>query len=140
MYLLFVMRRGVGCIFYEMAFKRPLFPGSSVEDQLHLIFSILGTPEKDCWPNVEIPSSFPKYTKTAFTKISQQLDDAGVDLLERFLRVSFRFGTKLQSVEGVIGRGNPRLIIDVERGLFFSVNVHFLHRESSNKQLVSFVT
>lgn len=34
--------RGVGCIFYEMAAGRPLFPGSTVEDELHLIFRLLG--------------------------------------------------------------------------------------------------
>lgn len=34
--------RGVGCIFYEMATGRPLFPGSTVEEQLHFIFRILG--------------------------------------------------------------------------------------------------
>nr|XP_029477186.1 cyclin-dependent kinase 16-like [Oncorhynchus nerka] len=33
---------GVGCIFYEMMTGRPLFPGSTVEDELHLIFRILG--------------------------------------------------------------------------------------------------
>uniref|UniRef100_A0A8C1WMS4 Cyclin-dependent kinase 17 n=1 Tax=Cyprinus carpio TaxID=7962 RepID=A0A8C1WMS4_CYPCA len=33
---------GVGCIFYEMAAGRPLFPGSTVEDELHLIFRLLG--------------------------------------------------------------------------------------------------
>lgn len=38
---LFVFR-GVGCIFYEMITGRPLFPGSTVEDELHLIFRILG--------------------------------------------------------------------------------------------------
>uniref|UniRef100_A0AAZ3RX94 cyclin-dependent kinase n=1 Tax=Oncorhynchus tshawytscha TaxID=74940 RepID=A0AAZ3RX94_ONCTS len=34
--------QGVGCIFYEMAAGRPLFPGSAVEDELHLIFRLLG--------------------------------------------------------------------------------------------------
>lgn len=34
--------RGVGCIFYEMSTGRPLFPGSTVEEQLHFIFRILG--------------------------------------------------------------------------------------------------
>ena len=34
--------RGVGCIFFEMASGRPLFPGSTVTDQLQLIFSVLG--------------------------------------------------------------------------------------------------
>uniref|UniRef100_A0A671UF59 Cyclin dependent kinase 17 n=1 Tax=Sparus aurata TaxID=8175 RepID=A0A671UF59_SPAAU len=38
---------GVGCIFYEMAAGRPLFPGSTVEDELHLIFRLLGTPTED---------------------------------------------------------------------------------------------
>uniref|UniRef100_A0A8C9FZ76 Protein kinase domain-containing protein n=1 Tax=Pavo cristatus TaxID=9049 RepID=A0A8C9FZ76_PAVCR len=33
---------GVGCIFFEMASGRPLFPGSTVEDELHLIFRLLG--------------------------------------------------------------------------------------------------
>lgn len=37
-----VCLRGVGCIFYEMAAGRPLFPGSTVEDELHLIFRLLG--------------------------------------------------------------------------------------------------
>lgn len=37
--------RGVGCIFYEMATGRPLFPGSTVEEQLHFIFRILGEEE-----------------------------------------------------------------------------------------------
>lgn len=35
--------RGVGCIFYEMATGRPLFPGSTVEEELHFIFKLLGT-------------------------------------------------------------------------------------------------
>lgn len=34
--------RGVGCIFYEMATGRPLFPGSTVEEELHFIFKLLG--------------------------------------------------------------------------------------------------
>ncbi|KAG7228257.1 hypothetical protein INR49_009118 [Caranx melampygus] len=38
---------GVGCIFYEMITGRPLFPGSTVEDELHLIFRILGKTAPD---------------------------------------------------------------------------------------------
>uniref|UniRef100_A0A4W3HEA4 mitogen-activated protein kinase n=1 Tax=Callorhinchus milii TaxID=7868 RepID=A0A4W3HEA4_CALMI len=33
---------GVGCILYEMAAGRPLFPGSTVKEELHLIFRLLG--------------------------------------------------------------------------------------------------
>ncbi|KAL7669421.1 hypothetical protein ACOME3_010076 [Neoechinorhynchus agilis] len=35
---------GVGCIFAEMFTGRPLFPGSKCEDQLLLIFKLIGTP------------------------------------------------------------------------------------------------
>uniref|UniRef100_A0AAQ4RSQ1 Cyclin dependent kinase 17 n=1 Tax=Gasterosteus aculeatus aculeatus TaxID=481459 RepID=A0AAQ4RSQ1_GASAC len=57
---------GVGCIFYEMAAGRPLFPGSTVEDELHLIFRLLGTPKEENWPGIssieEFKShNFPKY-------------------------------------------------------------------------------
>uniref|UniRef100_A0A667WXN8 Cyclin dependent kinase 17 n=1 Tax=Myripristis murdjan TaxID=586833 RepID=A0A667WXN8_9TELE len=38
---------GVGCIFYEMAAGRPLFPGSTVEDELHLIFRLLGESQQN---------------------------------------------------------------------------------------------
>lgn len=32
----------MGCIFFEMAAGRPLFPGSTVADELHMIFKALG--------------------------------------------------------------------------------------------------
>uniref|UniRef100_A0AAY4EWZ0 cyclin-dependent kinase n=1 Tax=Denticeps clupeoides TaxID=299321 RepID=A0AAY4EWZ0_9TELE len=62
---------GVGCIFYEMAAGRPLFPGSTVEDELHLIFRLLGTPIEENWPgitsNEEFKSyNFPKYKPQPF--------------------------------------------------------------------------
>uniref|UniRef100_A0AAX7TLP8 mitogen-activated protein kinase n=1 Tax=Astatotilapia calliptera TaxID=8154 RepID=A0AAX7TLP8_ASTCA len=49
---------GVGCIFYEMAAGRPLFPGSTVEDELHLIFRLLGTPTEDSWPGISSIDEF----------------------------------------------------------------------------------
>ena len=32
--------RGVGCIFFEMACGRPMFPGSSVEEELMLMWKV----------------------------------------------------------------------------------------------------
>uniref|UniRef100_A0AAR2IZ27 cyclin-dependent kinase n=1 Tax=Pygocentrus nattereri TaxID=42514 RepID=A0AAR2IZ27_PYGNA len=52
---------GVGCIFYEMITGRPLFPGSTVEDELHLIFRILGTPSEESWPGVSTSEEFKTY-------------------------------------------------------------------------------
>uniref|UniRef100_A0A8C9JNR6 Cyclin dependent kinase 18 n=1 Tax=Panthera tigris altaica TaxID=74533 RepID=A0A8C9JNR6_PANTA len=52
---------GVGCIHYEMATGRPLFPGSTVKEELHLIFRLLGTPTEETWPGVLALSEFRAY-------------------------------------------------------------------------------
>ncbi|KAJ8002638.1 hypothetical protein DPEC_G00160970 [Dallia pectoralis] len=82
---------GVGCIFYEMAAGRPLFPGSTVEDELHLIFRLLGTPTEDSWPGVssmdEFKSyKFPKYKTQPLINHAPRLDTDGIDLLLSFLK------------------------------------------------------
>lgn len=46
------------CTLYQYATERPLFPGDSEVNQLHKIFSILGTPTEARWPDV---SSLPEY-------------------------------------------------------------------------------
>ena len=53
--------RGVGCIFYEMACGRPIFPGSTVEDELHLIFKTLGSPTDDMFPGISTNEEFLSY-------------------------------------------------------------------------------
>ncbi|CAB3259494.1 unnamed protein product [Arctia plantaginis] len=40
----------LGCIMAELYTGRPLFPGNSEIDQLHKICAILGTPDRDDWP------------------------------------------------------------------------------------------
>ncbi|XP_020600422.1 cyclin-dependent kinase 17-like [Orbicella faveolata] len=81
---------GVGCIFFEMATGRPFFPGSTVEDQLHLIFKTLGTPTEDTWPGITsneifLSGRFPYYPKEHLINHSPRLDNSGLDLLERFV-------------------------------------------------------
>ncbi|XP_077451839.1 cyclin-dependent kinase 17-like isoform X1 [Stigmatopora argus] len=86
---------GVGCIFYEMAAGRPLFPGSTVEDELHLIFRLLGTPTEDNWPGISCVEEFkshkfPKYKTQALINHAPRLDPDGVDLLISFLKYESR--------------------------------------------------
>lgn len=81
---------GVGCIFYEMASGRPLFPGSTVEDELHLIFKVLGTPTEENWPGISLSEellshNFPPYCAEPLVKRAPRLDPDGVDLVEKFL-------------------------------------------------------
>ncbi|XP_039627160.1 cyclin-dependent kinase 17-like isoform X4 [Polypterus senegalus] len=82
---------GVGCIFYEMMTGRPLFPGSTVEDQLHLIFRILGTPSEETWPgittNEEFKSyNFPHYKAEPLVNHAPRIDSDGLDLLAKLLQ------------------------------------------------------
>jgi len=61
----------IGCIFAEMANKRPLFQGDSEIDQLFRIFRVLKTPTEDLWPGV---SSLPDYKDISHL---EQLQSAG---------------------------------------------------------------
>ncbi|MEQ2161760.1 Cyclin-dependent kinase 17, partial [Goodea atripinnis] len=47
----------------------PLFPGSTVEDELHLIFRLLGTPTEDSWPGI---SSIDEFRSYKFSKYKPQ--------------------------------------------------------------------
>ncbi|KAF9368018.1 negative regulator of the PHO system, partial [Mortierella sp. AD011] len=68
-----------------MASGRPLFPGSSVKDQLLKIFKILGTPSEETWPGVsrlpEYRPDFPLYNPISLESLIPKLDASGIDLL-----------------------------------------------------------
>nr|XP_028684853.1 cyclin-dependent kinase 17 isoform X2 [Macaca mulatta] len=82
---------GVGCIFFEMASGRPLFPGSTVEDELHLIFRLLGTPSQETWPGISSNEefknyNFPKYKPQPLINHAPRLDSEGIELITKFLQ------------------------------------------------------
>uniref|UniRef100_A0A3Q4I8H3 cyclin-dependent kinase n=1 Tax=Neolamprologus brichardi TaxID=32507 RepID=A0A3Q4I8H3_NEOBR len=82
---------GVGCIFYEMITGRPLFPGSTVEDELHLIFRILGTPTEETWPGITTSEefktyNFPRYHAEPLVNHAPRIDNEGHDLLSKLLQ------------------------------------------------------
>ncbi|XP_031430046.1 cyclin-dependent kinase 16-like isoform X3 [Clupea harengus] len=82
---------GVGCIFYEMVTGRPLFPGSTVEDELHLIFRILGTPSDLSWPGIRGSEefkkyNFPRYHQEPLVSHAPRIDSDGHDLLLQLLK------------------------------------------------------
>ncbi|KAM7306689.1 cyclin-dependent kinase 17 isoform X2 [Ixodes scapularis] len=82
---------GVGCIFYEMASGRPLFPGSTVEDELHLIFRSLGTPTEATWPGIEsraefVAYHFPRYAPEPLGSRVPRIGSSGAALLLDFLK------------------------------------------------------
>ncbi|XP_066285341.1 cyclin-dependent kinase 17-like isoform X10 [Branchiostoma lanceolatum] len=82
---------GVGCIFYEMSAGRPLFPGSTVEDELHLIFKTLGTPVQETWPSAMtnedfLMYNFPHYEPEPLVNLAPRLDADGQDLASKLLQ------------------------------------------------------
>ncbi|RWS03433.1 cyclin-dependent kinase 17-like protein, partial [Dinothrombium tinctorium] len=82
---------GVGCIFFEMSSGWPLFPGSTVEDELHLIFRTLGTPTEETWPGITknhefLSYKFPHYYPEPLVNRVPRLDNEGLDLLKSFLK------------------------------------------------------
>lgn len=86
---------GVGCIFSEMVTGRPLFPGATVEEQLHFIFRLLGTPTEETWPgigaNAEFRASkYPEYPGGGLRQHTARLDQDGADLLGQLLQFEGR--------------------------------------------------
>ncbi|EDW28352.1 GL19151 [Drosophila persimilis] len=79
----------IGCIFAEMATRKPLFQGDSEIDQLFRMFRILKTPTEDIWPGVtslpDYKNTFPCWSTNQLTNQLKNLDDNGVNLIQRML-------------------------------------------------------
>lgn len=59
---------GVGCIFYEMVCGKPLFPGSTIDEEINLIFRLLGTPTVDN-PKTSFLTKLPQFHKYSNPKL-----------------------------------------------------------------------
>lgn len=81
----------IGCIFSEMAQRRPLFAGDSEIDQIFKIFQIMGTPNEAMWSGVsalpDFKQTFPKWKPINLNTIATNLDEKGIDLLEKMVRL-----------------------------------------------------
>lgn len=80
-----------GCIMAEMYTGRPLFPGTTNEDQLQKIFRLMGTPSERSWPGIsqfpEYKPNFHIYAPQDLRHILPQVDPVGIDLLSRMLQL-----------------------------------------------------
>ncbi|KFY58031.1 hypothetical protein V496_06262 [Pseudogymnoascus sp. VKM F-4515 (FW-2607)] len=80
-----------GCIMAEMYTGRPLFPGTTNEDQLVRIFRIMGTPSERSWPGISQFSEYKPNLQVFNTQdlraILPQIDPSGIDLLQRMLQL-----------------------------------------------------
>jgi len=80
-----------GCIMAEMYTGRPLFPGTTNEDQLIRIFRIMGTPSERSWPGIsafsEYKRDFPVCPTQDLRVFVPQIDTIALDLLQRMLQL-----------------------------------------------------
>ncbi|KAI3400971.1 hypothetical protein diail_1179 [Diaporthe ilicicola] len=80
-----------GCIMAEMYTGRPLFPGTTNEDQITRIFRIMGTPTERTWPGItqfpEYKPNFQMYATQDLRQILPMIDVAGIDLLQKMLQL-----------------------------------------------------
>lgn len=80
-----------GCIMAEMYTGRPLFPGTTNEDQLQKIFRLMGTPSERSWPGIsqfpEYKPNFHVYATQDLRLILHQIDQYGLDVLGKMLQL-----------------------------------------------------
>ena len=79
----------IGCIFYEMAHRKPLFAGDSEIDQIFRIFQMYGTPHEKLWPGItklpDFKQTFPQFKAKGLNSYCNLLDDNGLDLLSKMV-------------------------------------------------------
>ncbi|CAB1458108.1 unnamed protein product [Pleuronectes platessa] len=134
---------GVGCIFYEMITGRPLFPGSTVEDELHLIFRILGTPTEETWPGITTSEEFktykfPQYRPEPLVNHAPRIDNDGHDLLSMLLQFEAK---KRVSAEDALKHSYFRSLGDqlqtlADTASIFSFKDIQLHRDPGKRSSV----
>ena len=80
-----------GCIMAEMYTGRPLFPGTTNEDQLQKIFRLMGTPSERSWPGIaqfpEYKANFHVYATQDLRLIFPTMEQMALDLLNRMLQL-----------------------------------------------------
>jgi mitogen-activated protein kinase 1/3 len=81
----------VGCVFAELMGRRPLFPGSDYLEQLRLIISKVGSPDKEDLEAIPTPAarsfieSLGKVKKTPWKQLFPGAPDLALDLLDKLL-------------------------------------------------------
>ena len=101
----------IGCIFAELATRRPLFPGECEIDQLFRTFRALGTPDESLWPGVTLlphfKPTFPRWAPRPLGEVFAGMDPAGLDLLAQTLayepgrRLSARAAMRARYFDGL---------------------------------------
>lgn len=84
----------LGCVFYEIAAGKPLFPAKTEKEEVLKIYKILGTPTAETWPGcVEMPQwtdgEYPVYPAMPLRELFAGVDisDEGLDLFSKLMQL-----------------------------------------------------
>ena len=77
----------IGCIMAELFTLNPLFPGSSEQDQIYKICSVLGSPSDASWPEgmrlaAAMKFRFPQFTPTVLSELIPSASPDAIKLME----------------------------------------------------------
>ncbi|XP_029660550.1 serine/threonine-protein kinase ICK isoform X3 [Formica exsecta] len=107
----------VGCIMAELYTFRPLFPGKSEIDEIFKICSVIGTPDKEDWPEgyqlaAAMNFKFPNFTRTSLAVLIPNASQEAVILMEDMLQWNpIKRPTAQQSLRYPYFQvGDPRII------------------------------
>jgi len=88
----------IGCIFFEIVTRTPLFPGDSEVEQLTKIYSLLGTPTESMWPDAaKLPNYIafePLESLIPPTPVSSVPVEENIELQD-YIRSTYNSGTSL---------------------------------------------
>ncbi|XP_033208422.1 serine/threonine-protein kinase dyf-5-like isoform X2 [Belonocnema kinseyi] len=81
----------VGCIMAELYTFRPLFPGKSEIDEIFKICSVIGTPDKNDWPEgyqlaAAMNFKFPNFSRTSLGVLMPNASEPAVIIMEDMLQ------------------------------------------------------
>ncbi|EPY38640.1 cell division control protein 2 like protein 2 [Angomonas deanei] len=78
----------MGCVMAEMALRRPLFSGETAIVHFIKICKIMGTPNEQTWPGIELlphyNAQLPQWQGVDLAAAVPTLDEQGIDLLRQF--------------------------------------------------------
>ncbi|CAH8491479.1 unnamed protein product [Heterobilharzia americana] len=134
---------GVGCILYEMTTGYSLFPGTSKEDQVKIIFQKFGIPPESYWPGLRNNPKFLEYynlhqndkknilKRSSFSKSSNNLfisnDKSSLKVIEIEDNQSIDIDTYNKRIMSKLSWNTPRLNQD-GRDLLFECLALIGHR------------
>lgn len=117
---------GVGCIFFEMISGKPLFPGATVDEEMHFIFRILGTPTDPNQYITKLPHFHkylsPVYRKENIRRLAPRMDSIAINFFHHCVeydpmdRISAEKGMEHPYFKEFL---NPKIYqVPIEKSLF----------------------